>query len=455
MAEKCPALLQWFRANGGQLNPELSLQFDADNGHHFIAASQIDGGTNICVCPFSLTLSHLNLLTPPSAGVTSVISPRNHLVGKVDHDVVAQFCLMEQRLKSKESFWFPYIDALPKEDEMTTPLYFKPSDMIWLYGTQLYNKNVPAERTAVGLRLAEWKKDWTRGIDILTKNSIVTEEYTWELYKWAATIFSSRSFTSKIYGQSNDTYPILFPVLDCFNHRFGEQVDWRMDSPTEKSFSLNTVASIEAGNQVFNNYAPKANEELLLGYGFCTPNNPCDEVGMRLAQPPAIMHDALRQSLPDHFVSQGFDPREFIFRLRGKNHFTGGHRSQMRDYGITCMRGIPENMALTLHMLASYTIVPESQKPLEKEAELWYATFDMLLGRLHDMKSQITMWNSELPSKPRNSGQKAASIYRDGQLAILSEIIAEFEEYLDPLENGMHVMERFGQLVLDENYHAY
>jgi hypothetical protein len=176
---------------------------------------------------------------------------------------------------------------------------------------------------------------------------------------------------------------------------------------------------------------------------------------MRLAQPPPMIHDALRHTMPDHFKSKEFNPDEFIFRMRGSKHYTGGFENPMRKYGIACVRGLPEEMLLTLHMLASYGIMPESQDPLRKEGELWYATLDILLARLQDTRDQITKWDSELPPKPQNRCQEAAKIYRDGQLAILNEVIGEFEDFLGPLEQGMDYMERFGRLVEDPDYQTY
>jgi hypothetical protein len=181
MAEKCAPLLDWFRANGGSLNSAVSFQFDTENGYHFIARENMEKGSNACICPFPLSLSHLNVLPSPPAGIPSYnqSSICSHLLGHLDHDVVAQFFLAEQRLKGTESFWHPYIDALPTEDEFTTPLYFKPSDLVWLYGTQMYNKNISSERTAVGLRTAEWKKDWNRGIETLKAKKIDVKKFTW------------------------------------------------------------------------------------------------------------------------------------------------------------------------------------------------------------------------------------------------------------------------------------
>jgi hypothetical protein len=39
---------------------------------------------------------------------------------------------------------------------------------------------------------------------------------------------------------------------------------------------------IRAGEEVFNNYGPKANEHFLLAYGFVLDPNPCDSFGVAL-----------------------------------------------------------------------------------------------------------------------------------------------------------------------------
>lgn len=52
--------------------------------------------------------------------------------------------------------------------------------------------------------------------------------------------------------------------------------------------------------QVFNNYGPKPNEELLLGYGFTTPHNQADLAVLKLSLPPPP---------PEMFAQIAFTPR--------------------------------------------------------------------------------------------------------------------------------------------------
>jgi hypothetical protein len=55
-----------------------------------------------------------------------------------------------------------------------------------------------------------------------------------------------------------DPFPLLYPAIDCFNHRLGAKVTWTMD---HGDFTLILEEGIEKGSQIFNNYAPKGNEE--------------------------------------------------------------------------------------------------------------------------------------------------------------------------------------------------
>jgi hypothetical protein len=66
-------------------------------------------------------------------------------------------------------------------------------------------------------------------------------------------------------------FSVLFPAMDAANHHHTSKVDWTFD---QGRFSLACAQSIEAGHEVNNNYGPKANDEFLIGYGFCMADNP-------------------------------------------------------------------------------------------------------------------------------------------------------------------------------------
>lgn len=72
----------------------------------------------------------------------------------------------------------------------------------------------------------------------------------------------------------------LIPVLDIFNHKYRTAVRWGYDGAAAV---VTLGEEVPAGAQVFNNYGPKGNEELLLAYGFVLDDNPQDSVVVQVA----------------------------------------------------------------------------------------------------------------------------------------------------------------------------
>lgn len=61
------------------------------------------------------------------------------------------------------------------------------------------------------------------------------------------------------------------------NHSPDAKVAWDFNSDT---CAIQTDVEIEPGQEILNNYGPKSNEELLMGYGFCFDDNPADSFGL-------------------------------------------------------------------------------------------------------------------------------------------------------------------------------
>jgi hypothetical protein len=167
--ESIDKLLEWFKANNGFVHEGIELKHDSKYGFHFVASSKLAGNTTVCVCPANLAFSHVNA----KSNISSI------LTGRVDPEDIVFFCLVEQKLKGSDSFWAPYIDLLPKESELTTPLYFERPDIDWLRGTNLYSSAVPEGRTAVELRRHMYKNSWKEGISILRGRGVDVSQYTW------------------------------------------------------------------------------------------------------------------------------------------------------------------------------------------------------------------------------------------------------------------------------------
>lgn len=115
------------------------------------------------------------------------------------------------------------------------------------------------------------------------------------LYLAASTYISSRAFPSTVLSPTpqlpnlddDDTPsdPVLLPGVDILNHARGRPVTWI--SYTKPQAAIERVAIVPhlptpAGQEIFNNYGPKPNAELILGYGFTLPNNPDDTIILKL-----------------------------------------------------------------------------------------------------------------------------------------------------------------------------
>ena len=67
----------------------------------------------------------------------------------------------------------------------------------------------------------------------------------------------------------------MFPLYDMLDHRPGHRITWEAGGG---SIRFQCVGGIRAGEQIYNNYGPKGNQELLFTYGFAIEDNPLDSV---------------------------------------------------------------------------------------------------------------------------------------------------------------------------------
>jgi len=93
---------------------------------------------------------------------------------------------------------------------------------------------------------------------------------------WARKAISSRCFPAR----PGHPFPMMIPVVDSLNHSINAKPYW---SWTDTHFVFGTDDYVQPGDEVFGNYGPKSNEELLLGYGFALPNNPNNYVSVRIS----------------------------------------------------------------------------------------------------------------------------------------------------------------------------
>lgn len=74
----------------------------------------------------------------------------------------------------------------------------------------------------------------------------------------------------------------MLPGVDSLNHQRGAAVSWVTSSSPVPEIALVLHNPNSAGSELFNNYGPKPNSELILGYGFAIKENPSDTIVLQI-----------------------------------------------------------------------------------------------------------------------------------------------------------------------------
>lgn len=179
-----------------------------------------------------------------------------------------------------------YIGTLPTPDKLLTAMYFSDDEREMFKGTNLY--------PAISDRQTQWTSEWKQCRDAISQvNADWGRAYSWESFLAFATYVSSRAFPSSLLSSSPtlisgpSTEPVLIPGLDALNHRRAQPVSWVYSPDPQPAMSIVIRAPTDAGEELFNNYGPKPNVELILGYGFSFPHNPDDTILLQIGGQPA------------------------------------------------------------------------------------------------------------------------------------------------------------------------
>lgn len=151
---------------------------------------------------------------------------------------------------------------------------------------------------------------------------------SFEAYLWGHLMMTSRAFPYHILDneKAKSGEAILIPVLDLLNHKSNEKVEWTCNTnSTSQSSSqchngryfclkINSFEQKQQGDELFNNYGCKNNEELLLGYGFMIPDNLYDTCALKLKLPLARIQEIqtayqnLKLPVPSDYSSGSDEP---------------------------------------------------------------------------------------------------------------------------------------------------
>ncbi|KAF2707018.1 SET domain-containing protein [Pleomassaria siparia CBS 279.74] len=423
-ADPAETLLAWFSQNKGWLNPHVRVVFDDSRGFHVIASRPLNCPM-VARCPLSLTLSYL-CLDHSQDRVPHVTSPLQNCLGKLPDFVLNYLFLVEQGHLGKDSPWHPYISCLPTPKTMTTPIWFTDEDMECLKGTNLMQ--------ATKDRLQGLREQWVHAQAVMSESGVaMPSEFDFLQFRWAATIFTSRAFISDHILPDRPTFPILFPVIDILNHSVEAKVEWNF-SP-HQDFTLNLLGKVDEGVELLNNYAPKQNDELLMGYGFCIPDNPVEQFAIKMQVPPEIIQQVSGSvELDAELIPFGMPASSLHGDQTKEQHFlrTRGHPLGRYENTIPCFQGFPSYLVHTSFLVALYTrqLKLSDVKFPNPGARLFLATLKTLYQAVQNRCERLPLPLAPSPALASDK-QKYATIYRNGQANIIHTMRRELKNVLE------------------------
>lgn len=321
-------LLEWAKTNGTEMG-DVSIESSPECGYFFQASKDIAPKSNIVSCSNKTMLSYLNVAFGARSNEYVFPMAINEVMDAAEPHIIGHFFLIQQYLLKDQSFWSPYIKLLPQPDESEKfgiPILWPEEDQRFLDGTNL--------EPAIKKRAQMWQNDWQEGISKI-QDLDERKKYSFELYRWAASIFGSRSFRASLTVSENqinnsnldpnekdlllehvklDKFSVLLPVLDLGNHNGVNEVYWHQE-PAKKAFTLSNTKLIPKGSEVYNYYGDKSNSELLVAYGFTLPDAKHDVVNFKVTPSPTARSLCRAQTchrIPN--TCQGEE--EFMFQVR-------------------------------------------------------------------------------------------------------------------------------------------
>ena len=157
--------------------------------------------------------------------------------------------LLTERDKGKNSFWYPYIQLLPRK-LTNVPLFFS-----------------PAQKESLGHSFVRDMIDHTfKQIELDFK---YIQGWTLADYMWARVIVITRIFGISVDGEMTEA---LVPLADMCNHTPRPNTSWGFDS-TEDAFVMSCSRHISQHVEVTDSYGAKCNSRYFVNYGFTLEKN--------------------------------------------------------------------------------------------------------------------------------------------------------------------------------------
>jgi hypothetical protein len=116
------------------------------------------------------------------------------------------------------------------------------------------------------------------------------EEFTFERFKFAWNSIQARAFGRRL------PWTAMVPFADCLNHtNVQTKYDYNVDGNGMFRLFPTGFNHYPKGSEVFNSYGRRANDNLLLDYGFSILDNEWDDVSDVCTAHAILVHDLLHR----------------------------------------------------------------------------------------------------------------------------------------------------------------
>lgn len=282
-----------------------------------------DSGISAFLKPNSLTIDPIVIEIPNSM----IIKPDDayrafnleaELIGNYEDLIFKIYIagLLSGRVKNE--YFEPYIMLLPHPSEIGSPLTMSDEELKLFKDTSLQIKFIKERKHSLKDQF-ELVRSYIEGI-------------TFDEFLWAHLIITSRAFPYKIINpNSKPNLVMLLPIIDLLNHRPNSKVEWSSDSSGNFRLSALLPPSTDLQRiEVFNNYGPKGNAELFMGYGFVLEDNEYETLQLSLSLPHKLKSDLKNQwnirlpTIDDYtfLVDQNSDHRDETDKLEEASDIT-------------------------------------------------------------------------------------------------------------------------------------
>lgn len=217
---------------------------------------------------------------------------------EVDDYIAIASLLISERGKGEDSFWKPYFDILPQDEELIPLFRWTEEDLAVLKGSP----SLSACRSLEGKLRFEFESAQETYFQ-KDRDAFPESQFNMASWEWAFAILFSRAIML-----TAEQRIALVPYADLLNHSpfCSTYIDVHKKPLVDrKVVALYSDRPYDKMDQVFVTYGPKSNSELLLLYGFVTDRNPYDSVEITVSLSET---DPLYEQKLEYVEQSGIDP---------------------------------------------------------------------------------------------------------------------------------------------------